>query len=157
MIVRFLKGRANQKEFWIWCATLLVVGAVMRVFHVSSGSGLTAAWLLLWVRRLHDFGESGWWGLAPLGAMIVFGVGVFLVGGPEFNAAFTASAGPPHGLVTPAGTMMLGVFWLVVIFIHIGFTLWLGLKRGDAGDNAYGPLSQQFRKAQEPVTPFIRS
>ena len=31
---------------------------------------------------------------------------------------------------------MMIVFWLVMIFIEFGFTVWLGLKRGDTGDNA---------------------
>jgi uncharacterized membrane protein YhaH (DUF805 family) len=147
VVLKFWKSRAGQKEYWIGIAVLLVFGAALRVFGLNTGSALTVVWLLLWVRRLHDFGESGLWGLVPLGAMLVFAIGVFVVGGPEFNAAFAASSGRHHGFVTPAGTMMVAVFWLVMIFIQFGFTVWLGLKRGDDGDNAYGPPSQLFRRA----------
>jgi len=145
-IVKYWKGRAGQQEYWIGIAMLIAIGVVMHVFGFKTGSVLTVLWFLLWARRLHDFGESGWWGLLPIGMMFVFAIAVFIAGGPEFSAAFAVSMGRQLGHATPAGNMMVLIFWVVMIFVQLGFTVWLGFKRGDDGDNAYGPPSQLSRK-----------
>jgi uncharacterized membrane protein YhaH (DUF805 family) len=62
---RWLDGRANRKEYWLWVGPLTLIGSILVLFGISLGflvMGLPV--FFFWIRRLHDLGVSGW--IAPL-------------------------------------------------------------------------------------------
>ena len=61
-----LRGRANRKEYWLYVLALLAVGMLMA--EIAPILGLAGALVVLYaqVRRLHDFGRTGWWAGAAL-------------------------------------------------------------------------------------------
>jgi uncharacterized membrane protein YhaH (DUF805 family) len=75
------KGRLNRKQFWLahlLLSIILTLGLVLYGFLVGAGVNklniealsefgklfLIVATLIVWVRRSHDLGFSGWWVLA---------------------------------------------------------------------------------------------
>lgn len=67
------------------------------------------------VRRLHDLGKTGWW---------VLGIGLL-----------TVVIQAPAAVAGEAGV----IFSLLAALISLGWTLWLGLAKGQAGENRFGP------------------
>ena len=57
----YLKGRSGRKEYWASIGLLLFVGIVLTLLHVDGASAATTfLWIIVWSRRLHDIGKSGW-------------------------------------------------------------------------------------------------
>lgn len=76
-IVRFFAGRSNRREFWLSLAALF---AGNLVFGLALDPVLTSAislpvWVVIASRRLHDFGQTGWWSLIPFVAGFAIGFG----------------------------------------------------------------------------------
>ena len=143
----FWKRRSSRAEYWVSLLFLIAVLTAAHFFGNRSASGPTFIWLLLWAWRLHDFGKSGWYGVAVMGTMILIVIFAFAFGGSEFSTAFGDSIGKDDGRATFNGNLMVLVFYLALLSIQFGFTLWVGLKRGDAGENAYGPPTGFFKSA----------
>ena len=143
-------GRIGQKDFWIGWLILFVVGIVlgMVLAGMPQISGIVGLLLIypgvcLFSKRLHDFGKSGWLAAIPygisgivqvLGLLAAFGIATGMGSG---NAAMTGGA--------MAGLAGLGLFFLCAFIVLIAFLLWVGLSKGDPGENQYGP----------PPTPLI--
>lgn len=82
-----IKGRASRKEFWGF--VLLTVMAEMLVFYLFFMQSEDYLRLVYWlnvisivtlaptvaviIRRVHDFGKSGWWLFVPTPRIILFG------------------------------------------------------------------------------------
>ena len=139
------EGRIGRQAFWIgW---LMLLGA-----HVVAGwipllgqvIGLIAifAWVCLCTKRLHDMGRSGWWQLVPivLGPVLIIGsamsIGIGAILGEITNTDWAALPGVGGLLVSLA----------IAVFAVVGFTLWLGIAEGQAGENRYG---------EPPLTPMV--
>ena len=107
----FWRGRGGRIEFWAVFAGLTCAGLVLPRF---SAVAMAVPMTLAAIRRLHDFGQTGWWAAAPLAA----GVGVLVV----------KAASPALGALLFAGLMISGV----------GFVGFVGLMPGDPHPNRFG-------------------
>lgn len=140
-------GRIGQKPFWI--GVLIIIGGNLLV-NVLPIIGFILWFALIWMgicvygKRLHDAGKTAWlhaipWSLSILLtiiAAVMVGAGLFqlILDGmnntdpsPESIMSFLAASGGALFMLT-LGTLV----WL-------GYTLWVGLLKGDPGANAYGP------------------
>ena len=141
------EGRIGRQVFWIgW---LMLLGA-----HVVAGwipligqvIGLVAvfAWVCLCTKRLHDMGRSGWWQLVPVV------LGPVLIVGSAMSIGFGAILGEITNIDTDwaalAGVGGLLVSVAIAFLSVAGFTLWLGIAEGQAGENRYG---------EPPLTPMM--
>ena len=140
----YLQGRSSRKEYWIGVALLLIVGIGLAYANVGGASGATTfLWILIWNRRLHDIGKSGWIILAPLGLMIAVAIAGALLGGNELLKAFEYSQ-KGTGPVTDRGATLFVGLVLALLAIQFGFTIWLGIRKGDPGNNRFGPPPPAF-------------
>jgi uncharacterized membrane protein YhaH (DUF805 family) len=138
-VIEYLKGRSGRKEYWVSIAILLLVGIGLALLHVNGASGVTTfLWFIVWGRRLHDLNKSAVWVLAPLVAMILVAVAGLLFGGQALMDA-VKYAETSQGKVSETGATMLFGLFAALLAIQAGFTIWLGMKKGDAGDNRFGP------------------
>jgi len=136
----YLNGRSSRREYWIGIVLLLIVGLGLAFANVGgAGSVTTFLWILIWNRRLHDIGHSGWMILIPLGLLIVFAAGGLVFGGAELRNAFEYSQRGSGPITERGATLFLGLV-LVLLAIQFGFTIWLGVKKGDPGSNRFGPV-----------------
>lgn len=137
-----LQGRISRLGYWRWQLSLNLVGVaiwIAMVFFAMGGVTWAAFGLLallaavayaavgVVVRRLHDRGKSGWWLLLFQGAPMLCGaVPMILDTQAEPDAA--------------AVFMVVG---LVTVLIGLCVTIWgfieIGLRRGQPGDNRFGP------------------
>jgi len=140
----YLTGRSSRKEYWIGVGLLLLVGIGLAWANVGGASGATTfLWILIWNRRLHDTGQSGWIILIPLGLMIVATAAGLYFGGKEVLEAFEYSQ-TGKGPITDRGAWMLIGVVLAAIAIQAGFTIWLGIRKGEPGENHFGPPPPAF-------------
>jgi uncharacterized membrane protein YhaH (DUF805 family) len=110
----YLRGRSSRKEYWLLVGLLIALAfAVDSLPGAPSTSWGVGLLLFLQIRRLHDFGRTGWWAglalLAPLGALPL--------------------------LATMSEGGVLGIAGLIT-FAGI---LWIGVIRGDVDANRFGP------------------
>jgi uncharacterized membrane protein YhaH (DUF805 family) len=110
----WLAGRARRREYWLWVVPLLVLQMGLGAFGaVAMGFIFGWAMLLVWIRRLHDLGHSGWW--APV-------INVFVnVGFGVLSIAFG-----------DIGT-------LLGFLLFLGVIVTLGSIPGERGTNEFGP------------------
>ena len=137
----FTMGRWNRREYWIAIAIVLALAIALAFTPIparATNTGITVAWLIAWGRRLHDIGRSAWWGMVPLITMIVIVVAALFLGGPELRDALGATQAAADRTATEKGLVEVGAMFVVVMLIQFGFTLWLGIKRGDPEPNAWG-------------------
>jgi uncharacterized membrane protein YhaH (DUF805 family) len=107
----YAAGRGGRGEYWIALAIALLFGLLFQ--RVGEGAGAAVA-LLYTVRRLHDFGQTGWWS-----ALVV------AVVGPVVLAMAVA---PILGTLVLAG-VAVGV---------VVFAAFVGLMPGDPNPNRFG-------------------
>jgi uncharacterized membrane protein YhaH (DUF805 family) len=138
-VFAYLSGRSGRAEFWIGIAMLLVVGIGLTLFQVAGASAVTTfLWIILWARRLHDLGRSGWTMLIPIGLMFLVSAGAFALGGNEIIQAMRAAEANSTE-ISERGARLLLAFAGVVAVIQGGFTIWLGSKAGEPNSNRFGP------------------
>lgn len=130
-------GRIGQKDYWIGIAILFVANLVLSwlpfIGLLVSLAGIYFG-ICVSSKRLHDMGKSGWLAAVPYGvtALAVVLSAMTLIGGMA-----SASSGNDMGAL--AGMGMATSFWGLAFLINLGFLIWLGVTKGDTGDNAYGP------------------
>ena len=158
-------GRINSGDFMKGATLIIVITLVLGLLPIIS-AGLAAlsvvtivflwCWVVLWVKRYHDAGKSGWTCLLPIIVYLVLAaiVGIVLPGmftDPEaaaaaaeaaaeaaeagdFGAIFKAAAG---GGMTTMGKIIVPLASAAVSF-GVAF-LFNNMINGDAGDNQFGP------------------
>lgn len=135
----YLKGRSSRKEYWASIGLLILVGIVLTLLHIDGASAATTfLWIIVWNRRLHDIGKSGWHTLAPIGVMILVSVAAFAFGGDVLMDAMRYSESG-NGPVSDRGTYLFLGLVITLLVIQASFTIWLGAKAGDSGSNRFGP------------------
>jgi uncharacterized membrane protein YhaH (DUF805 family) len=135
-----LLGRAGRMEYWICVAILIIALFLTSVLNASSASTVIGFfWIVLWIRRLHDTGRSGWETLWPIGLSLVCLAGGFLVGRSDFVDALLATqpAGQPRTPSMSGVIDLLAVVSLLAV-VQFGYTVWLGFRAGDPNENRYG-------------------
>ena len=136
-----LLGRAGRMEYWI-CVVILIAAILLTSFlntnSVSTVIGFF--WIVLWIRRLHDIGRSGWETLWPIGLSVVFLAGGYLVGRSDFVDALLATQSAGRQVApSMSGLIDLLVVSSLLALIQFGYTIWLGFRAGDMSENRYGP------------------
>ena len=115
---RMLGGRSDRGEYWVSVVALIVLNVVLNLTlrdPVLTSLISLPIWVVVASRRLHDFGQTGWWSLVPFGIGLLLG---FLGG---------------VGVHIPAA---------VVSLIHTGVALStgaiIGFRPGTPGANRFG-------------------
>ena len=99
----WLDGRANRKEYWLFCGPLFVAALVVGALNIPGVTLVLGVGIfLIWIRRLHDIGRSGF--LAP---MINIAIGVSAFALKAFLAPDLAAL--LYGLISVATLVTLGV------------------------------------------------
>jgi uncharacterized membrane protein YhaH (DUF805 family) len=109
----WIQGRASRREYWTYVGLLIGIGLILQnAAPIVSIIGATAL-LLVQIRRVHDFGRSGWWAFAALVAPLIC-LPLMLVATVETTN-------------TVGELMTLGLVTVV------------GAFPGEAGENRFGP------------------
>ena len=53
-------GRCSRQQYWVMAAILFVSPMLAKIAHLPE-EGSEIFWLILYGRRLHDFGKTLWW------------------------------------------------------------------------------------------------
>jgi uncharacterized membrane protein YhaH (DUF805 family) len=133
------EGRIGRQAFWIGWLVILGVHTVAHAIPLLGGLLALAAvfaWVCLCAKRLHDMGRSAWWQLLPivLGPVLVIGSAISI----GLGAVVAEAAHGDASLTALAGVGGLFVSLALAVVVAIGFTLWLGIGEGEAGENRYG-------------------
>lgn len=90
------KGRIGSAEFMRGAFVLIAMAVIVRLsslvnFGLSMILGILAlvslwCWVVLWVKRFHDGGKSGWMSLVPIIIFLIAGY----IGGEVMNNMFAA-------------------------------------------------------------------
>ncbi len=134
------EGRLGQRDIWIAWLILFVAGVVAHLIPLLGGLvglALIYPYVSITAKRLHDFGRSGWLAAAPLVAALALAIVAMLVGGAAMLARIFGRGAA--GLAMMGGMGLIFMLWAVVGLAGVAFLLWVGLTRGDAEPNAYGP------------------
>ncbi|HZH07478.1 MAG TPA: DUF805 domain-containing protein, partial [Lautropia sp.] len=128
-----LQGRTSKRDFWIGFAGLVGVGVVANLLPVVGGPvslALLYPAAALMVKRLHDFGRSGWLVMVPLVptalAAVIAMLAAMTIGDPATMGSGFAAAG------------FAVLVSMVAMLVGIVFLLWAGTRPGDPAANAYG-------------------
>jgi uncharacterized membrane protein YhaH (DUF805 family) len=135
----FLGGRSDRWEYWTSVALLTAAGLILPMLHVyAAPAALLVMWIVTWARRLHDINHSAWVVLVPGGMLVALVAGGFLLGGHEFANELIASQRRGATSLTPGLYLFAGIV-LASLLVQYGFSIWLGIKAGDPGENRFGP------------------
>lgn len=137
----FFTGRSNRQEYWVSVALLIVVAFGLTIFHMQAASAaITVMWVITWMRRLHDIGRPGWWALLPIVLIVLVVTAGFVIGGEPFVNTLAAMERMETAVAVPDQMLniILGI-GLAAVIIQFGFTIWLGARKGDPGENRFGP------------------
>ena len=139
-------GRIGQKDFWIGVLILFVAGIVLGWIPLVGDLlrlALLYAGVCLYSKRLHDFGKTGWLAAVPYGLLaLAILISIFMGTAAVLGAASGTAVGTT-GALAAAG--MIGLLWMLVGLVCLGFLLWVGLTRGDPAPNQYGaPTPSMF-------------
>jgi len=148
-------GRIGQKDFWIGFLILFVAGLVLGMIPLLGmiiGLALIYPNVCLYSKRLHDAGRSGWLAAVPYAIGCVGFLLMMMMGG---MGAMGAMMGGGNDAMASAGMMAglgaMGLIGLLMFAALIGFLLWVGLAKGDPGDNRYGPPPRSLISSTTPT------
>jgi uncharacterized membrane protein YhaH (DUF805 family) len=137
------KGRIARGPFWVGMLVLMTLNMVLSAIPFV---GPVSLYVLLWpqialyVKRLHDFGWSGWMWLLPFLVSVACLVFLVVQGGPALQAVKT----PDQLQALLASPAMRNSLIALEVMLAIGFVflLWVGLTKGDDKANRYGPAPE---------------
>lgn len=116
----WLRGRMGRTAYWIFIALIFAFSVLVSTVTDKGANGLVVALIIVLIPRLHDFGRTGWWVLA-----VMFGpLAVMLLA----------------MLALPIDTAAL-----IGVLAEVVGLIWVGVIRGDAGDNRFGPPSRGWK------------
>ena len=142
-----LSGRCNRQQYWVMAAVLFVSPILANIVHLPV-DGTDAFWLILYSRRLHDFGKTLWW---AVGAILLSLVPVILLGaiaGDSFRDLILNQGVDDSGHRSLAYLAAIGS----ALLIQHAFTVWLGLQKGDEGQNRFGTPKKNWGSTRHPPT-----
>lgn len=130
-------GRIGQKDYWIGVLILFgaglllgwapLIGTLVSIASIYFGVCVSS-------KRLHDMGKSGWLAAIPYG---VTAAAVLLSAITFMGGMVSSHNGNDYGAL--AGMGAAGAVWGLAFLVNLAFLIWLGVTKGNAGDNAYGP------------------
>ena len=117
-LTRFVTGRSSRREYWLSVAGLVALSLGITVLATPSIASLAClpVWIVIGSRRLHDFGQTGWWSLTG-----------FVVG---FVLGFARGVGVD---ISPSLELWTNGLVAIILFAIIG------LIPGDRESNRFGP------------------
>ena len=129
-------------------AVILFVSPMLASIVHLPVEGSEVFWLILYGRRLHDFGKTLWW---AVGAIILSLVPVILLGAIE-GASFRDLI--LNQGVDDSGHRSLAYFGAIgsAFLIQHSFTVWLGLRKGDEGQNRFGTAKKSWGSTRQGPT-----
>lgn len=151
-------GRIGQQEYWIGILILIVANIVASFIPLL---GFIISLALIWVgiavygKRLHDAGKSAWLHAIPWAVSIVLmTIGILMAGGAMF-AAMMGGGDDVDVATMIAGAGAASLFFLLSFLVWFAYTIWVGVLKGDAGDNRFGeaPGAAQTSAAEPPSAP----
>lgn len=152
-------GRINSGEFLKAALILIAVGFVLNLPSllgmkaIATPLGLLSyllayPWIVIWVKRYHDSGKSGWMCLIPLLVYIViFLVAMFMALGNEIGQIFELAASGASQAEQEAAAegmiegkeMLVGMIGIVASLVVV--LLFNALIKHDDHENQFGPES----------------
>lgn len=157
-------GRVGPTAFMKGATILIVINFILAILPILSpalgllsivGLILIWCWIVLWVKRYHDAGKSGWMSLIPIVAFLIAAIIISLVIQPMFVDPEVAAtleeaqasgdmgavweAAMSGGGITTMGTLILAVIGAVVSYA-IAF-LFNNMIKSDPHDNQFGPAT----------------
>ena len=156
-------GRIGQKDFWIGILILFVVNVIASLIPTI---GQIISLLLIYPavcvtsKRLHDMGKTGWLAAIPYGLTAVAMVPLIFAGFAAMAAGGASVAGSAAGVTAGAGAALgllaiAGMLMMIAGLVCLAFLLWVGLSKGDAGTNQYGPPQPSMFSGGSTTTPAI--
>lgn len=152
-------GRIGQQEYWIGVLILIAANIIANFIPLL---GFIISLALIWVgiavygKRLHDAGKTAWLHALPWAVSIVLmTIGAVMAGGAVF-AAMMGGGDDVDVATMLAGAGAASLFFLLSFVVWIAYTIWVGLLKGDAGDNRFGPApgtAQTPPPAEPPAAP----
>ena len=140
-------GRCNKQQYWVMVLLLFAVPVLASTVHLPV-EGAEVLWLILYARRLHDFGKTLWW---AVGAILLSLVPVILLGaiaGESFRGLILNQGVDDSGHRSLAYLAAIGGAFL----IQHSFTVWLGLQKGDEGQNRFGAPKKNWGSTTQAPT-----
>lgn len=136
----FFTGRSGRQEYWISVGLLIVAAFALSALRMeAAGAAITIMWVITWMRRLHDIGRPGWIALLPILLMIgAIVVGVAAGGQPFLNAIAALEAMNGNAVIPDRIAYLIVGVGAVAVICQFGFSIWLGVKAGDSGQNRFG-------------------
>lgn len=135
-------GRISQQQYWIGVLILIaanIVASFIPILGTLISLGLIWVGIAVYGKRLHDAGKSAWLHAVPWGLSLLFGIiGGVMVGGALF-AAMAGNGGEADVAAIIAGAGGASLLFLLSFLIWIVYTIWVGVLKGDAGENRFGP------------------
>jgi len=154
-------GRIGPGQFMSGVTVLVAISLVLALLPIFVpalsllgivGLVLIWCWVVLWVKRYHDAGKSGWMCLIPIVVLIVLSMilGAVIAGMFTDTAAAeammeAAEAGDLSGAMKFAGTGGLTTTGAIVSAVasaalsYVVAMVFNGMIKHDAHDNQYGP------------------
>jgi uncharacterized membrane protein YhaH (DUF805 family) len=107
----YAAGRGRRVEYWIALAFAMLLGLLFPRFGLGAGVAIA---LVATIRRLHDFGQTGWW-----------------------SALVVAIVAPMAGAMVLAPVLGTLLFAGVAVGVVV-FAAFVGLMPSDTGPNRFG-------------------
>lgn len=132
------EGRIGRGQFWIAFLILFIAHTFVHFVPVVGSAFAAYVHVCVYSKRLHDMGRSGWWQIIPAAIIAVLAAAALLMGGYGLvMAVLSGKIGAAMGFVVAFGGFL--ILAALAFFVHLIFTLWVGLTAGEPGDNPYGP------------------
>jgi len=138
------QGRIGRQTYWIGFFVLFGLGFMVQFIPVLGqliGIAMIWCWIVLFTKRFHDMGQSGWWQIVPFALWgVTFIIGIALLGAAVFGAAFAyAGSWDPASWLALGGTgVIFALIMAVAALSHLAMILYLGLAPGQTVTNRYG-------------------
>ncbi len=137
------EGRIGQSAFWIGWLALFGANMVIHFLPIIGQLlGLVTLYCSVCVfsKRLHDMGRSGFLQIWPILICTVLVVGgIVMVAGPAIMAGIADADESQIMAAVMAGVGGMILALLAAFAIGVSFLLWVGLSKGQPGENRYGP------------------
>jgi len=134
-------GRIGQQAFWIGVLILIaanIIAGLIPILGFFISLGLIWVGIAVYGKRLHDAGKSAWLHAIPWGVSILLGIiGGIMVGGTVFAAIMSGDDVDMAAVLAGAGAA--SIFFLLSFVVWIAYTIWVGVLKGDSGENRFGP------------------
>lgn len=99
---RWIAGRARRREYWAWMAPIFLLELLLAVLGPVGAIVAGLLRTLIWIRRLHDLGLTGW-------LVVAFNIGTNALSFALLAFADAGNAALITSLVVCAMILVMGV------------------------------------------------